>query len=59
MVYGLKIHKQVHIALVVESIREDRAKDRKGSDLMLTAQVQDALQIQFNQFHIGKFSDYF
>ena len=59
MVYRLKIDKQIHITLVIESISEDRAKDRQSLDLVLPAQVQYSLQIQFNQFYIGKFSDYF
>lgn len=59
MVGGIEIDKQIHIALVVESIGKDRPKDCQGLDPILTAQVKNALQIQFNQLHIRKYSDSF
>ncbi len=48
MVGGVEVYKQVHIALVVESIGEDRAKDSQSLDLVLEAKVDDSLHVQFN-----------
>ena len=45
---GVEVYKQVHIALVVESIGEDRAKDSQSLDLVLEAKVDDSLHVQFN-----------
>lgn len=47
-----KIHKQVHIALIVETVRKDGSKDGKGLNLMLMAQVQNTLEIYFYQLHM-------
>ena len=52
MVGCIEVDKQVHIALAVESIRQDGAKDSQSLDLMLPAKVDNSLQIQFNQLHI-------
>lgn len=43
MVGRVEVHKQVHIALVVESISKDRAKDSQSLDLVLPAKVDDSL----------------
>ena len=39
--FFIKIHKQIHIALVVELIGEDRAKDSQSLLLVLAAKVDD------------------
>ena len=43
MVGRIEVHKQIHIALVVESICQDRAKDSQSLDLVLPAKVDDPL----------------
>ena len=43
MVSCIEVYKQVHIALVIESISKDRAKDSQGLDLVLPAKVDDPL----------------
>ena len=48
---GVEIHKQVHIAPVIESIGKDRPKDSQGLDLILATKVENPLQINFYQFH--------
>lgn len=53
MVGGIEIDKQVYVALVIESIGEDRAKDGQSLDPVLAAKVDYTLQIQFNQLHMA------
>lgn len=45
MVDWLEINKQVHIAIVIESIRQNRPKDRKRLYLVFVTKVEDSLQI--------------
>ena len=51
MVHRFKIHKQIHIAPVVESIRQNRPEDGESSDLMFPTKVDYPLDIQFNKLH--------
>lgn len=43
MVDRIEVDKQVHIALVVESIGEDLAKDSQSLDPVLSAKVNNSL----------------
>ena len=49
-----EIYEQVNVALVVEPISQDRPKDGQRLDFVLAAQVNDALKIQLDDFHVAK-----
>lgn len=51
MVCSVKTDKQIHIALVIESIRKDRTKDGQSLDLVLPAKFKYPLKIKLDQFH--------
>ena len=56
-VCGLKINQQIHIAVVIESIRQYRPEDSERLNLVLATKFYDSLKVELNQFHTANLAN--